>query len=463
LKINISNSITIRDPTPAVFDYCRRELVIANPQYYKLEKMGKWNGNEPREVYLYDVLGPHDLKMPFGALQDLWRLHPHGADYSLDLAFDAPAQYNSRIQLRDYQAPAIQAVQKQKNGIIIMPCGSGKTETGLEVIAQLGQRALWVTHTIDLLNQSRSRAADKLGLMGDEIGEITDGKVSIGTHITFATVQTLSRWRALDDNRYTWPVVIVDEAHRCCISAKSIGMFQRCVSALAARYKLGLTATAHRSDGLIKGMYALLGGVVYEVGREAVADKTVPVEIRFRATQYDYSEDCLDADGTIIFGKMQEDIALDHERNQMIADDLLQNTAHSNLILADRIFHLNMLRDMLPTDVKATVIDGKTPKPKREQAIKDMRDGTLNYLFATYNLAKEGLDIPRLDRLYLAAPRRDYAVIVQSVGRIARQAPGKKDAIVYDYVDPVGVCKKMHRERQKHYRSAGYKTNMVVV
>ena len=73
---------------------------------------------------------------------------------------------------------------------------------------------------------------------------------------------------------------------------------------------------------------------------------------------------------------------------------------------------------------QAAVIDGKMTskkrKAEREQAIEDMRTGKKRYLFATYSLAKEGLDIPRLDRLYLTTPQKDYAVIVQSVGRIAR-------------------------------------------
>ena len=56
-------------------------------------------------------------------------------------------------------------------------------------------------------------------------------------------------------------------------------------------------------------------------------------------------------------------------------------------------------------------------------------------LFATYSLAKEGLDIPRLDRLYLTTPQKDYAVVAQSVGRIARAFEGKGEPIVYDYVD----------------------------
>lgn len=441
--------------------YCRENLILRNPKHAKLAQMGKWGHNEPLDIWLYEIADARTYILPFGCLAALWKLNPHAEDYSLDLAMPAPVTYHSRISLRDYQETAQRAAVAGKNGIVVMPCGSGKTETALSTIAELGQRTLWITHTIDLLHQSEQRARDRLGLMGAEIGEITDGRATIGSHITFATVQTLAKWKDIEKHKYTWPVIIVDEAHRAFVSAKGMGMFERCLGSLAARHKIGLTATAHRSDGLIGGMFALIGDTLCEVSRDAVSDKTVPVQIAFRSTNYDYSDDVLDADGTIIFSKLVEDIALDAERNEQIAADMRQNTDHKNLVLSDRIFHLNMLRDLLPPEARAAIVDGKTPAKKREAAMTAMRNGELDYLFATYQLAREGLDLPRLDRLYMALPKKDYAVVVQSVGRIARQFDGKSDAIVYDYVDPVGMCKKMYRERQKHYRACGYQTNLI--
>ena len=79
----------------------------------------------------------------------------------------------------------------------------------------------------------------------------------------------------------------------------------------------------------------------------------------------------------------------------------------------------------------------KKGKAEREQALEDMRSGKKKYLFATYSLAKEGLDVPRLERLYLTTPQKDYAVVTQSIGRIARTLEGKSDPIAYDFVDDI--------------------------
>ncbi len=97
----------------------------------------------------------------------------------------------------------------------------------------------------------------------------------------------------------------------------------------------------------------------------------------------------------------------------------------------------------------------KKGKAEREQAIEDMRTGRKKYLFATYSLCKEGLDIPRLDRLFMTTPVKDYAVVVQSIGRIARTFEGKDEPIVYDFVDNIGYLMRAYKQRCRHYKKAG--------
>ena len=74
---------------------------------------------------------------------------------------------------------------------------------------------------------------------------------------------------------------------------------------------------------------------------------------------------------------------------------------------------------------------------------------------ALERLAKEGLDVPCLDRLLLATPVKDYAIVVQSVGRIARVYEGKGTPVVYDYVDDIGFLQGMWKKRCASYRKDG--------
>ena len=140
---------------------------------------------------------------------------------------------------------------------------------------------------------------------------------------------------------------------------------------------------------------------------------------------------------------------------------MISNRGHYNLVLSDRLEHLRLLMDGLPADLKSmsVMIDGtmtsKKARREREQAIEDMREGRKRYLFASFSLAKEGLDIPRLDRLYMTTPKKDYAVVTQSVGRIARRFDGKEDAVCLDYVDAIQFCENQWKRRRAHYRKEG--------
>ena len=193
---------------------------------------------------------------------------------------------------------------------------------------------------------------------------------------------------------------------------------------------------------------------------EAVADKTMKVRIVQRDTGIETSRYCLDTDGTLDYGKLIPYLTGNSQRNEMIVKDLLNNAVCWNLILSDRLEHLRTLMDLLPEEYRlfAVMIDGsmtsKTGRAAREKAIEDMRNGK-KHLFASYSLAKEGLDIPRLDRLYMTTPKKDFAVVTQSIGRIARVFQGKGDAICYDYVDDIQFCQNQYKRRRAHYKKAG--------
>ena len=137
--------------------------------------------------------------------------------------------------------------------------------------------------------------------------------------------------------------------------------------------------------------------------------------------------------------------------------EVLAYTDHSIILLSDRVVHLQSLYDMLYDDLKedAVILHGKVKKADREQALEQMRNKEKHILLATYQLAKEGLDVPCLDRLLLATPVKDYAIVVQSVGRIARVCEDKGTPVVYDYVDDIGFLQGMWKKRCTHYRKDG--------
>ena len=460
--ITISNVITIDNPSAELMKWCRQNLKLKNPEYAKKQRMHFWVGNTPEYLYLYETHGDK-LILPYGTLRQLIPLIPEKDGqgnnvYKRDFQVAERIDYHCEVPLYDYQQKAVEEVYWKQYGILQSAAGSGKTQMGIALIAQLGKRALWLTHTKDLLTQSKQRAEQYMD--PSLLGTITEGKVNIGKGITFATVQTMCN---LDLAQYKnmWDVILVDECHRCSGSPTAVTQFSKVLNSLAARHKYGLSATVHRSDGLIQATFALLGEVIYTVPTEAVADKIMKVGIYPVPTGIGISRACLNTDGTLNYTKLIGYLAESIDRNLRIVECIVANRENPSLILSDRLGHLETLMSMLPADMQAdaVMVSGKMTtkkgKAEREQAIADMRSGAKKYLFATYSLAKEGLDVPRLERLYMATPQKDYAVITQAIGRIARTSKGKSDPVVYDFVDDIQYLVKAYKKRCATYRKNG--------
>ena len=415
-----------------------------------------WLGGTPEWLYLYEVRGDR-LILPYGVLRNILPMvnaDELGANFMLPEKVD----YQCEVPLYDYQQKAVEDVYWKQYGILQSAAGSGKTQMGIALIAKLGKRALWLTHTKDLLTQSKQRAEQYMD--GSLLGTITEGKVNIGKGITFATVQTMCNLDLAQYKHY-WDVIIVDECHRVAGTPTAVSQFSKVLNSLAARHKYGLSATVHRSDGLIEATFALLGDVIYTVPTEAVADKIMQVGIYPVPTGIGISRACLNPDGTLNYARLVNYLCQNEERTNLIVSQLVQNRWNSSLILSDRLEHLSNIIDALPLPMQeqAVMVSGKMTtkkgKAEREQAIADMRTGEKKYLFATYSLAKEGLDIPCLERLYMAAPQKDYAVITQAIGRIARTSPGKADPICFDFVDDIQYLVKAYKKRCTTYRKNG--------
>lgn len=455
MKFYFSNNIIVENPTTEFIQWCKKDLTIANPDYNKKLRMGFWLGDTPRTICLYEVRGKN-LILPYG-IQDLIPdeivQKVEGGAYLFNE--QKKIDYDADIHLRDYQKKAVNNMLITGHGILQAPAGSGKTRCGIALFTKLKSKTLWLCHTKDLINQAKKAAEEFIDK--SLIGTITEGKVNIGKGVTFATVQTMCK---LDLPQYKdlWELILSDEAHRISGSPTRITQYQKVLSNLSARHKFGLSATVHRSDGLEQCIFALIGKVAYKVPEEAVSENIMKVGIKSINTNIILDRKALNTDGTLNYTKLIDYLINNQERQKTIVNNVIKNKGRSCLILSSRLGQLKDLIDLLPEDMKtdAVMIHGKMVskenKKKREQAIEDMRKGKKKYLFATYALAKEGLDIPKLERLFFGSPQKDYAVITQSIGRIARLTKGKENAIVYDFIDNIGYLIRSYKKRCSTYR-----------
>lgn len=467
MKIVITNIIEIQDPTKEILDYCKKDLVFSNPDYIKKQRMGFWIGKTPKNISLYDKWNDK-LYLPIGCFDDIWKLYPHKNDYT-DYTSVKPRNIKSNIILRDYQKPCADALKKYVNGIFVMPTGFGKTQVGLECAAVLNQHTLWCTHTKDLLNQAKERCESNLECT---TSEITEGKCDVSGDIVFATVQTLS---TIIDKEEIKPdefgLVIVDECHHLATSAETVTMFEKCINYFNARYKLGISATLHRADGLEKTTTKLIGNVIYEIKKSDDKTKFIgyyenkpiievplenfqaPAKIYMRKTSYNaLNKDIYDTSGRIVFARLISDLTSDYDRNNQVLIEI-NNTYNPTLVISERTTQLEYLQKHTRNSI---YINGKTPKKEREQMLEDFRNGKYRVLFATYSLVAEGLDIPRLTKLVMASPVKDERLVIQAIGRCQRPYEGKKNADIIDFVDDVSLLDKFTRKRKSTYKKEGW-------
>lgn len=466
MNTKIANRIWIEDPTEEVKAWAKENLKFPNPDFAKKVQMGLWTGKTPKEIRMYEWNG-NTLVLPFGVIRELMPLL-RGTRVDTDFRQDSIIDYGSKsMGLYDYQKTAVMKMIDAKYGILKAGCGAGKTNCGIGIIKALRRRALWLCNKHDLIKQSMERAAQFID--SSMFGTITEGKVDVGIGITFATVQTLCKID-LTQMRDYWDVIIIDECHNACASATSFTMYEKVLNHLSARHKIGLTATDHRADGLIKATFALIGSVMYEIPKEATASRTTGVKIKTLTTGTDITDDCLNDDGTINYIGLIEHLTTDKDRNKLIAKKIMEEKGHSCLILSDRLAQLETIRNMLPYEMQeqSVYINGqmtsKTAKAEREHGIEQMRTGEKKYLFGSYKIAREGLDIPCLDRLFMASPVKDAAVVEQSVGRIRRTSEGKTEIpIVYDFKDEnIGMCIGWYKKRCTVYRKIGSEIEKVM-
>jgi superfamily II DNA or RNA helicase len=257
-----------------------------------------------------------------------------------------------------------------------------------------------------------------------------------------------------DNNNYFANGYLVHNCHKAVGSPTKVMQFYKVLSALSCRYKYGLTATPERSDGLEKSMFALLGGICVEVEKETVAHTTCPVKVQMVQTDYFPSMDIvLAGDGTLSYSGLVEDLTHDEDRFNFVLDYIPHN-AGAVIVLANRVEYLQRLCKAYGGNslCLSGMGNSKAAKAERKEALRKLNDGELDAVFATYTLAREGLDIPNLRYVVFATPEKDSTTVIQAAGRVGRRAEGKEYGTVIDFEDNFGMYHGWAKKRKGYYK-----------
>mgnify|MGYP000092791925 CR=1 FL=1 len=446
-RVDSALTLEVSEVPPKVIERLCRTLSFPNPAYLDRLRLGLHPGAE-LETVCFVKQRDGELRLPRGAIHVLRRA---AAQEGLIVACadarvlpEPQLEALSELQLRDYQQGAVDKLVKVTQGTVVIPCGGGKTRVGMGAIARLRTPTLILVHTLDLAEQWLGELRDKLGV---EAGFIGDGEEH-SKPVTVAVIQALARWDEAKLGSFLrgFGLLILDEAHHVAAST-----FHSVVDRCPARYRLGLTATPEREDGLSALLDLFLGPPLVVVTHEelvAAGVLTVP-EIRSIETAFTYPYT-----GAEDYAPMLAAVARDEARNRLVVDAVVDEAraGHICLVLSGRIDHCQLLAEAIAAQgVSTAVLTGEVKRERRRALLDEARAGKLSVLVAT-SLADEGLDLPRLSRVFLAYPGRARGRTVQRLGRLMRPHADKQDAALFDFVDrKVPILRRHHLERRRLY------------
>lgn len=432
---------------PKALERLRRDLSFPNPEHVSRRRMGRQVAGIPERIDCLVERPDGWAEIPRGAVG---LLRQHLAEAGMPVEFEdrrcvhPPVGLRADVELRPYQTDAVAQMRRGVQGVVVMPCGGGKTVAGTAATAVIDQPTLVIVHTHDLLEQWRDTVHRILGI---EAGVVAEGTCDPST-VTVATVQTLVRLSRddLDDLAARFGCVIVDEAHHAPAST-----FQAVLGRVPARYRFGLTATPQREDGLTPLLGFTLGERLFEI---AYADLVAGGYLDAPEVRPVYTSFGFDYSGPEDHHACMAALVADAERNLLVAELAATEAqdGHSVLVLSGRVEHCRQLARLISDrGVRAEVLVGAVKKPERRLILDDLRAGRLGVVVAS-TLADEGLDVPRLDRIVLAFPGRTKGRTAQRIGRLMRPHPDKRGAVLFDIVDAaVPPLLRQYRERCRIY------------
>ncbi len=357
---------------------------------------------------------------------------------TLEVALRSTARSGASFQVRDYQRLAVDAFHaggdvRGGSGVVVLPCGAGKTIVGIAAIAALGRNTLVLTTSTTAVEQWRREVLDKTTLDEEEVGVYTGESKTIAP-VTIATYQILT-YRAKKDgefphfglfNERDWGLIVYDEVHLL-----PAPVF-RVTADIQARRRLGLTATLVREDGLEADVFSLIGPKKFDVPWRVLEQRGWIAEAQCREIRLDLPGD-LRLEYAVAELRDKFRLASENPAKDDLAAVLLARHDEPNdrvLIIGQYLRQLRRIAERFDLPL----ITGQTSNPERERLYHDFRTGVIKRLILS-KVGNFAIDLPDANVMIQVSgafgSRQEEA---QRLGRILRPKPGEKPAVFYTLV-----------------------------
>jgi DNA excision repair protein ERCC-3 len=376
----------------------------------------------------------------------------------LEIALRTQADDGRPLGLRDYQHEAVEVFWRDGaasggSGVVVLPCGAGKTLVGIGAMARIGRKTLVLTTNHTAVAQWRRELLTKTRLTPDQVGEYT-GLAKEVRPVTISTYQILT-WRKTKTDPFVhfelfrgndWGLVIYDEVHLL-----PAPVF-RVTADIQATRRLGLTATLVREDGHEDEVFTLIGPKRYDlpwkvlersgwIAEAACCEVRVPMapELRKRYALADL--------------RSQFRLASENPQKQDVLDALLRRHADEPILVIGQ--YLDQL-DRTARRLGVPIITGKTPKEERIRLYGDFRAGTLRTLVVS-KVGNFAVDLPEASVIVqLSGTFGSRQEEAQRLGRVLRPKADGRRAYLYTLVSDETSEQDFAQHRQLFLTEQGY-------
>ncbi|MCY7341555.1 MAG: DEAD/DEAH box helicase [Pseudonocardia sp.] len=358
--------------------------------------------------------------------------------------------------LRDYQRQAVEGFWAGGSGVVVLPCGAGKTLVGAAAMAQAQATTLILVTTTVAGRQWKRELIARTSLTEEEIGEYSGERKEIRP-VTIATYQVITRktkgeYRHLNlfDSR-DWGLVIYDEVHL--LPAPVFRM----TADLQSRRRLGLTATLVREDGREGDVFSLIGPKRYDAPwRDIEAQGWIApadcVEVRVTLTEAErLGYAVAEAD------ERYKMASTAHTKINVVKSILARHPGEPTLVIGAYLDQL----DELGAALGAPIIQGSTKNREREALFEQFRRGELPVLVVS-KVANFSIDLPEASvAVQVSGTFGSRQEEAQRLGRLLRPKGDGRQAHFYSVVSRDTLDTDYAAHRQRFLAEQGYAYRIV--
>lgn len=365
----------------------------------------------------------------------------------------------NNLRLRKYQEEAVSIFHAKGSveggsGVIVMPCGAGKTIVGIATMVNVKMNTLILTTNTTALKQWKRELIEKTSLNEEDIGEYSGSQKDIKP-VTVATYQIVTYRKSKNDTfKYfeifdakNWGLIIYDEVHLL-----PAPIF-RAVSSLQSRRRLGLTATLVREDGKEKDVFALIGPKKYDIPWKDlekigfIAEATC-IEIRIPIAEI------VKMDYSLANNRTAFRIASENPTKLKVVKYLISKHSNDNIIIIGQ--YLKQLK-IISSLFNIPIITGSTPQNLRDKLFNEFKTGVIKKL-AVSKVANFAVDLPDANiAIQISGTFGSRQEEAQRLGRILRPKDDDNRCIFYTLVTDKTVEVNFARNRQIFLSEQGYR------